>query len=436
LTLTMNGGLQADTLVGSAGDDTFRWDPGDGSDTIEGQGGADRLLFNGSNANENIDLSPNGTRDLLRRDVGNVTQDMNSVERVDVNAAGGADTLVVNDLTGTDVTHANLDLGPGDGAADTVVVNGTANPDNMTIVGDANGVLLGGATPNVSIAHSEPSVDRLTVNGLAGADTIDASGLAAGAIGLTLNGGTEADTLTGSAGPDVVIGGRDADTALMGPGDDTFTWNPGDQSDTVEGQGGTDTLQFNGANVAENISLSANGARARFTRDVANITMDLAGVEHVNFLALGGADTITVGDMSGTDVTQANIDLGTQQGTGDGAADNVIVLGTANADAVSIGGSTGSASLNGLPAVTSIVHAEAANDRLTVNGLNGDDILDASTLPADAIGLTLSGGMGADVVLGGAGNDILHGDEGDDVLIGGPGSDTLDGGTGSNTLIQ
>jgi Ca2+-binding RTX toxin-like protein len=454
LTLTMNGGDQADTLVGSAGvdvvdggrdndvaslgagDDTFRWDPGDGSDTIDGQGGTDRLLFNDSNANENIDLSPNGTRALVHRDVGNVTQDMNGVERVDVNAVGGADTVAVNDLTGTDVTHANLDLGPGDGAADTVVVNGTANPDNVTIGGDATGVILSGGSPNVSIAHSEPSLDRLNVNGLAGADMIDASGLAAGAIGLTLNGGDQADTLTGSAGPDVIVGGRDADTALLGPGDDTFVWNPGDQSDTVEGQGGTDTLQFNGADVGENMTLSANGARARFTRDVANITMDLAGVEHVNIAALGGADTITVGDMSGTDVTQANIDLGTQQGGGDGAADNVIVLGTANADAVSIGGATGSASLNGLPAVTSIVRAEAANDRLTVDGLGGDDILDASTLPADAIGLTMSGGMGADVVLGGAGNDILHGDEGDDVLIGGPGADTLDGGTGSNVLIQ
>ena len=31
-----------------AGDDTFVWDPGDGSDTVEGQAGADTLLFNGS----------------------------------------------------------------------------------------------------------------------------------------------------------------------------------------------------------------------------------------------------------------------------------------------------------------------------------------------------------------------------------------------------
>ena len=72
----------------------------------------------------------------------------------------------------------------------------------------------------------------------------------------------------------------------------------------VEGQDGTDTLLFNGANISENIDITANGARARFTRDIATITMDLNGVEHINFNALGGADNITVGDLTGTGVTQ------------------------------------------------------------------------------------------------------------------------------------
>ena len=42
--------------------DVFQWDPGDGSDTIEGQAGADRMLFNGANVNEKIDISANGER--------------------------------------------------------------------------------------------------------------------------------------------------------------------------------------------------------------------------------------------------------------------------------------------------------------------------------------------------------------------------------------
>ena len=88
-----------------------------------------------------------------------------------------------------------------------------------------------------------------------------------------------------------------------------FQWDPGDGSDMVEGQDGTDTMLFNGANIAENIDISANGGRVRFTRNVANITMDLNDVERIDFDALGGADVINVSDLSGTDVTDIAIDL-------------------------------------------------------------------------------------------------------------------------------
>ena len=42
--------------------------------------------------------------------------------------------------------------------------------------------------------------------------------------------------------------------------------------------------------------------------------MDLNGVEHIQFNALGGADTITVNDLTGTGVTQVAIDLGATPG--------------------------------------------------------------------------------------------------------------------------
>jgi hypothetical protein len=45
-----------------AGDDTFVWDPGDGSDVVEGQDGSDIMVFNGAGAPEQVDLSPNGNR--------------------------------------------------------------------------------------------------------------------------------------------------------------------------------------------------------------------------------------------------------------------------------------------------------------------------------------------------------------------------------------
>src|SRR5258705_807153 len=113
----------------------------------------------------------------------------------------------------------------------------------------------------------------------------------------------------------------------------TFVWNPGDGSDTVEGQGGSDTLVFNGANVSENIDISANGSRVRLSRDVAAIVMDLNGLEHIQLATLAGADTVTVNDLTGTDTTQVAIDLAATPGSGqgDGAPDTLIANATAAA---------------------------------------------------------------------------------------------------------
>ena len=105
-----------------------------------------------------------------------------------------------------------------------------------------------------------------------------------------LLGGVGAETLLGGDGNDSLDGNGGNDRALLGAGDDVFVWDPGDGSDVVEGEAGADTMRFNGANIAEQVDLSANGNRLRFFRTQANITMDTAGVERVDFNALGGAD--------------------------------------------------------------------------------------------------------------------------------------------------
>ncbi|HEY2154740.1 MAG TPA: calcium-binding protein [Isosphaeraceae bacterium] len=436
------GNRGSDTALMGAGDDTFIWNPGDGSDIVEGQSGNDNMVFNGSNVAENVNISANGSRVRFTRDVANVTMDLNGVEGVTFNALGGADTVTVNDLTGTDLNRVDLNLdgpaGPPDGAADSVIVNVTAGADRIAVAGSSSGITVAGLAATVHIFGSDGPLDGLTVNGLAGDDTIDASGLRANAIALTLNGGDGNDDLIGSQGDDFILGGRGNDTALMGAGDDTFVWNPGDGSDTVEGQAGNDTMVFNGANVGESINISANGSRARLTRDVGNITMDLNGVEGVDVNALGGADTLTVNDLTGTDVTALNIDLAATPGSGagDGQADSVIVNGTNGNDAIVVAGTASGTSVLGLAALVNITGAEATNDRLTVNALGGDDVVDASGLSADAILLTEDCGDGDDVLIGGAVNDTLLGGAGDDVLIGGPGTDVLDGGSGNNILIQ
>jgi Ca2+-binding RTX toxin-like protein len=436
----VTGGAGNDTALLGDGNDQFIWNPGDGSDVVEGQAGNDRLVFNGSNAAETMSISANGTRATLFRDVGNVTMDLNGIETIQLGALGGADSIVVNDLSGTDVKQVAIDLAgsagaaSGDGQADRLVANGTAGDDAIRIVRSGGGLAVNGLAAQVTIAHAE-GADSLVINGLGGNDTIDASALGAGAINLMLNGGDGDDVIIGSGGNDTVVGGRGNDTAMLGAGDDVFVWNPGDGSDVVEGQSGTDTLLFNGANVGENIDLSANGGRVRLFRDVGNVTMDLNSIEHVQLNALGGADTITVNDLTGTRLAQLAIDLGgVPGGGGDGQPDTIIINATSGDDVITIASHDGVVTVAGLATEVTIANFDAS-DRIVINGLGGDDIIEASGLGA-SIQLTENGGDGDVVRIGGAGNDTLRGGAGDDVLIGGPGQDVLDGGPGDNINIQ
>ena len=195
-------------------------------------------------------------------------------------------------------------------------------------------------------------------------------------------------------------------------------------------------MLFNGANINERMEVSANGQRVRFTRDIASIVMDLDDVESIVAKSLGGADQLVVNDLSGTDVTDVRADLAAAGGGDDAAADNVVVNATNADDVVTVSGAGPNAQVAGLAARVSVSGASAVSDRLTVNGLAGADVIDATGVSAGSILLTLNGGDGDDVLLGGAGDDVLLGGAGDDVLLGGAGNDTLDGGPGSNIVLQ
>jgi Ca2+-binding RTX toxin-like protein len=208
----------------------------------------------------------------------------------------------------------------------------------------------------------------------------------------TLIGGTGAESLRGGAGTDLIDGNQGADVAFMGAGDDTFVWDPGDGSDVIEGQSGSDTMLFNGAGLAEQVDLSANGNRLRFFRDLANITMDTRGVERVDFNALGGADLVTVNDLTRTDVDAVNVDLGVTA-AGDGQPDRVVVNGTDDDDTITVSGDSGGVKVSGLAATVAVLHSEAANDRLEINTLAGRDTVDSGGLAAGAIQLFVDGAL-------------------------------------------
>ena len=465
--ITVDGGTGADTILGSngidllrggdgddfvdgqqgndvaflgAGADVFQWDPGDGSDTVEGQSERDKLLFNGSGGAEIFNASANGGRVLFTRNLGNIVMDLDDVEAVDLNTLGNTDTTIANDLTGTDLVELNVNQAgtiggtAGDGAADVVIVNGTNGNDVVDVIGAGTSVSVLGLPARVNVAESEGANDSFVVNALGGADGVTATTLPAGVIKLTIDGGAGDDSLLGSQAADVFLGGGENDfvfgddgndVAFMGSGNDVFQWNPGDDNDTLEGQDGADRMLFFGANIAEDIQVSANGGRVVFFRNIASVTMDLDDVESIDFRALGGADNVVVGDLTGTDLTQAGLDLRGPNGGGDDAADSITVNGTQGADVFGASGDAGGVSVFGLQAAISVVGQEQANDRLTLNGLGGDDNINATSLEADGIQLTQNGGLGLDVLLGSEGGDLVNGGDGDDVALMGAGDDVF-----------
>jgi Ca2+-binding RTX toxin-like protein len=435
----VDGQQDSDTIRLGASNDTAQWDPRDGSDIFEGGAGTDTLLFNASAGNEDLTVSANGSRTQLTRNVGNIDHDINDIERITLNALAGTDTIAIRNLNGTDVDEVAIDLAStiggtaGDGAADNVAVTGTGQDDNIVITGTGTTITVSGLPALVRIANSEGANDFLTIIAAGGHDTITATALPAGMTKFTIDGGTGNDSIFGSQGADTILAGtgndlvfgdNGNDLAFLGTGNDTFQWEAGDGNDIIEGQDGTDTLRFIGSNASETITISPNGGRVIFFRDVAAVTMDMDDVERIRFRALGGVDKVIVSDMSGTDLTDVAIDLKGPSGSGDGAADEITVNATLGVDGIEISGTT-TVEVSGLHAVTQIVGAEVANDRLVLNGQGGNDTINASGLNAGLIQLTINGGLGSDAMMGSKGGDLINGGDGNDLALMGAGNDTF-----------
>jgi Ca2+-binding RTX toxin-like protein len=381
------GGAGRDELFGGSEKDHLLG--GSGRDTLLGGGGGD-VLSGGSDG------------DTLTGGVGSDRS---------VGDAGN-DQLVWNPGDGSDVNE-------GGAGTDAVVVNGGDVGETFQATANGSRVRFDRLAPlpfSLDIGTSE----RLVVNANGGDDSFAASGDLAPLIALSVNGGfgndqisggNGNDTLSGGAGDDVVDGNQGSDSAFLGDGSDSFVWDAGDGSDRVEGQTGTDRLVFNGADGAESIDLSANGSRATLVRDVGHVTMDLNGVEQVDTNALGGADTVTVDDLSGTDVTEVGISLAGSLNpkASDGADDRVVVNGTEGPDIAKLtGNQSDGVTVEGLQALVRVFAPDGPSDALTFHALGGNDTVDATGVAAGVVSLTLDGGAGDDVLSGGSGTVVVQ----------------------------
>ena len=195
---------------------------------------------------------------------------------------------------------------------DTIEVNGGNGLEQFTTTANGTRVRFDRLNPapfSIDIGTSE----NLVLNANGGDDSFSATGNLAALIKITVDGGTGNDTLLGSNGIDILLGGdgndfvdgqQGNDVGFLGAGDDMFQWDPGDGSDVIEGQDGTDSMLFNGSAGTSAWRPRPTAAASGSPATSRNIVMDLDDVESIDANALGGADILTVNDLSGTDVDQ------------------------------------------------------------------------------------------------------------------------------------
>jgi Ca2+-binding RTX toxin-like protein len=324
-------------------------------------------------------------------------------------------------------------------ARGTLTVTGSAPGERIALRAAPGGRLVvdvgDNGSPNFTFLRNR--FTRIVVSGGLGADRLrinESKGAFTNTERTTLNGGPGNDTLIGGrfaeklngfTGIDTVEGNAGADTAAMGAGGDIFVWDPGDGNDVVQGGSEIDTLRFNGSAAAEVFTATAMGSQLRLTRNVGAVVLRSQDVETLALNALGGLDSVSVSDLDATDVTALNLGLAAG-GVGDAAADTVTVNGTPAPDVVQAFTAGTTVQVTGLDPQVNITGSEAANDRVTVNGLGGNDTLSGGALAA-LMQLTLDGGEG---------NDALNGGNGADTLLGGSGNDTIDGNQGNETTLM
>jgi hypothetical protein len=290
-------------------------------------------------------------------------------------------------------------------ANNTLIVTGTNGPDVVTLGADATTaqVAFGDDPANVH-QFNLADFNSISVSLGNGDDKFTEQSGVLSDKALTVDGGNGNDTITTGDGNDLIFGGngddsvdagRGNDAVFLGNGNDFFVWNPGEGSDAVDGGNGhANVIQFNGANVNETMSLSANGSRAVFLRDVAGIRMDMNDIEIFNLRALGGSDNVTVNNLEGTSIRHANIDLSAAAGGPDQQADAVTVNGTNQSDRVHVAASEGRIDVAGLQADTQITGSETM-DHLQVNTLDGNDrvIVDPNVSTLIGVGVDLGPGQ-------------------------------------------
>jgi Ca2+-binding RTX toxin-like protein len=339
----LRGGTENDTIAGGDGDDRLIGDPG--ADDLNGGNGNDTLVWNNGDGSDTMDGEGGGG------------------DEVEVNGAAGPRDVFTVKPNGTRVRFDRVNLVPFnlDIDAERITVNGLQGDDQVT--GDA------GLAPLIA----------MTLNGGQGADT-----LTGGDGNDLITGGDDGDTLTGGAGNDRIVGDRGGDTVAGGDGDDTLVWNNGDGSDTMDGENGLDRIEVNGAaGQGDAFTIAPNAARARFQRtNLVPFTLDIGSAEALDARGAGGDDTFAAQPGTGA-LMAVTADGGTGNDALTGAEEADTFFGGAGNDTLDGGpgpdlldGQDGDDTLRSRDGQSDLVRGGAGTDSGVLDAL-GTDVWDS-----------------------------------------------------------
>ena len=135
---TVLGARGNDDMAGGDGDDLLVWNPGEGTDKFEGGAGNDVAQDNGGAAAEHFVVSANGQRVTATRDNGApFFLDIGTSETLDLNTAGGDDSVDVNGGLGA-LIKVDANLGDGNDAIrarndSAQIIDGGAGTDSAQV---------------------------------------------------------------------------------------------------------------------------------------------------------------------------------------------------------------------------------------------------------------------------------------------------------------
>lgn len=218
------GGPGDDEIYSQVGDDTYRYNRGDGNDTISDFGGVDTVRFGAGIVPSDV------TARYESRPYGTPGNDYDLV--LDIKSSG---SIRIKDYYGSsDWTGRNRPV-PGHRVERFVFADGTVWDEQA--IRTMTHKLQGTADDDSIDAFDD---DGITVHSGAGNDTVQGARQDTN----TLYGDDGDDNLIGGEKDDVLVGGQGNDVIYGAGGNDTYTFKRGDGIDTIGDNGGIDTLQF------------------------------------------------------------------------------------------------------------------------------------------------------------------------------------------------